>query len=144
MDVNHLARMPNEHPDGRPWTVAILPTEVEGEARVGIAAYSPEEELEGVTDISHRFVLYEDDEENGYAIYHSGTLHRHEPGGECETFDAREGEADLDDVPEDLLDAFTDLMGLEVYEPEDVPEEAFPLDPSDLVEPDTDPGGMFQ
>lgn len=147
MDIHRLPSVPNEHPDGRNWTVAILPTEVEGEDRVGIVAYGEEDDLPEVTEVSHRFVLYEDEEENGYAIYHSGTLHRHGPGdGECETFKAAEGQAELDDIPEDLFEAFEEMMGLEVHTPGDEPEEAFPLDPRDLVGPgpDTDPGGMYQ
>lgn len=142
---------PNGDPDGSNWAILFGGFEEdedddEAEEYVGIVALTDDTDLPGVTQVEHRFELFEDSAEDPHAVYFGAALHRHndEDGPGCETFHAEDGQADLDDVPDDLVEGFADIMDMEIYAPGEEPVDAEPVSVSELLEPDTDPGGMFQ
>lgn len=146
--------MPNPDPDGANWTVlfgSFLADEEDADSEeetnyIGIVAVTDADDLPGVTEREYRFELFEDSEENPHAVYFGVCLHRHEDddhGAGCETFHAEDDETDLDDVPDNLVEAFEEVMEMEVYPPGGEPVDAEPVAEADLLEPDTDPGGMF-
>lgn len=152
---DRIAAVPNRDPDGSNWAVlfgAFDPEDEEEsdtpdeEEHVGIVCLTEDSDLPGVTEVEHRFSLWEDSAEDPHAVYYGVALHRHteETEQDCETFRAADGRADLDDIPDDLRGAITDLMEMEIHAPGEEPVDAEPVRVEDVMEPDTDPGGMFQ
>lgn len=150
---DRVAAVPNMDPDGSNWAVlfgAFDPEEEaesdtgDGEEHVGIVCLTEDSDLPGVTEVEHRFSLWEDSAENPHAVYYGVALHRHSDEVEegCETFRAADGRADLDDIPDDLRGAVEDLMEMEIHAPGDEPVDAEPILPDDLMDDDPNPRGF--
>lgn len=150
----NFAAAPNPAPDGSNWTVVFGGMTEDGENAddpmegvVGVVALTEDtDDLPGVTEIEHRFRLLELSDETPIVVYVGGCLHRHSEDVEegCEVFEAEDGQADLDDLPEDLEQILVESMEFEVYPPGDEPVDAEPVEVADVVGPDSDPGGMYQ
>lgn len=154
---------PNPNPDGGNWAVlfgAFEETDDEEEAQVeadeaaedeqiGVVALTEDTDLPYVTEVEHRFSLWELSNEEAVVVYVGSALHRHgdDPeGAGCETFHADEGEATVEDIPDDLRDCLNRVLDMEIYPPGEEPMDAEPVLVEDVMdaEPNTDPGGMFQ
>lgn len=157
----NLGVAPNPHPGGGNWAVlfgAFEETDEEqaqveaedaaSDEQVGVVALTEDTDLPHVTEVEHRFSLWELSNEEAVVVYVGSALHRHgdDPDGEgCETFHAEEGEATVEAIPDDLREAVESVMGLEIYPPGGEPMDAEPVLVEDVVDetPNTDPGGMF-
>jgi len=157
-----MGAVPNPNPDGGNWAVlfgAFEETDDEEEAQVeadeaatdeqiGVVALTEDTDLPHVTEVEHRFSLWELSNEEAVVVYVGSALHRHgdDPDGAgCETFHADEGQATVEDIPDDLRECFDDVLNMEIYPPGEEPVDADPVLVEDVVDetPNTDPGGMF-
>lgn len=144
-----VAAVPNDDPDGSNWAVLFAGFTPEDDVaeQLAIVCFTDDtDDLPGVTEVEHRFILWEDSVDDAHAVYYGVSLHRHTDEGEpgCEWFRAADGEAAVEDIPDDLRAAFADIMDMEIHPPGDEPVDADPVLVEDALTPDTDPGGMFQ
>lgn len=143
-----LPGIPNPAEDGSNWTVLFggFDDEDAGEEVVGVVALMEDDELPGVTEREFRFELFEDSAEKPHAVYYGSALHRHseEVDAGCETFHAEDDETNVHDIPDDLVEAFEEIMEMEVHSQGAEPVDSERVTVADLMEPDTEPGGMFQ
>jgi len=154
---------PNPDADGGNWTVlfgSFDETDDEEEAQVkaeeaatdeqiGVVALTEDTDLPNITEVEHRFSLWELSDEAAVVVYVGVALHRHNDdpdGAGCETFHADEGQATVEDIPDDLRECVTATLNMEIYPPGEEPVDAEPVLVEDVVDagPNTDPGGMFQ
>jgi hypothetical protein len=117
--------------------------------QIGVVALREDSDLPHVTEEEHRFSLWELTNEEAVVVYVGSALHRHgdDPDGAgCETFHADEGQATVEDIPDDLRECVTAVLDMEIYPPGEEPVDAEPVLVEDVVDagPNTDPGGMFQ
>lgn len=154
---------PNPDEDGGNWTVlfgSFDETDDEEEAQVkaeeaatdeqiGVVALTEDTDLPNITEVEHRFSLWELSDEEAVVVYVGVALHRHNDdpdGAGCETFHTDEGQATVEDIPDDLRECVTAVLDMEIYPPGEEPVDAEPVLVEDVVDagPNTDPGGMFQ
>lgn len=155
-----MGAVPNPNPTGGNWAVLFGAMdddedgetvededELDGSEEVAVVALTPDHEIPGVSEVEHRFRLVENSAEEPGVVYVGNALHRHgdEFPGDCETFLAEEGQATVEDIPDDLRDCLNRVLDMEIYAHGESPVDAEPVLVEEVLSetPDTDPGGMF-